>query len=322
MTAATVEGIRQAEWQAEQLAELGPRLGVRAVDDISHEPPPPLLDGKLDPEKHTIVFGPGDIGKGCWTSACVGQLANAGEVVLILDYEDNPREWARRIHGLRGHAANIYHVSPTASTWQGQQGSLWDHAPEIRKTVDALGVTFIVIDSIVVACGAADPMDPATAGQYAAALTYIGKPALSLAHVTKLHDSRYPFGSVFWHNLARVTWSMSRGYGGAVLTNRKANNYRNQGRYVVTFDWWEDVLRNVNEQPYTAHLGDLIADVLADGPASATDITKALDDGREDGEEPVKVDSVTKALKRGLNADPKRFTVTGTGKSALWRNAS
>ena len=28
-----------------------------------------------------------------------------------------------------------------------------------------------------------------------------------LAHVTKMHDARYPYGSVYWHNVPRVSWS-------------------------------------------------------------------------------------------------------------------
>jgi len=44
------------------------------------------------------------------------------------------------------------------------------------------------------------PDGPGTVALYAARSSTIGIPVLSLAHVTKEGDLRYPFGSVFWHN--------------------------------------------------------------------------------------------------------------------------
>ena len=60
------------------------------------------------------------------------------------------------------------------------------------------------------ACGATNPLDPEAPGQFFAAIARIGLPSLTLAHVTGAGDLSKPFGSVFWHNLARVTWSASR----------------------------------------------------------------------------------------------------------------
>ena len=231
----TPEGIVRAEFDA-----IIGRLGVRALSTIPDGPPLPLLLDRLDPDSHTVLFGPGGIGKGTLACHWIVRLTEAGEVVLIVDYEDHPGEWSRRIAGLGGITEGIYHVSPSAATWGGEQGAVWDHADDLRAVADAVGATYIVVDSIVVACGATDSLEPVAAGRYAAALARIGRPALSLGHVTKAEDGRYPFGSVFWHNLARVTWACRVGRAAPILTNRKANNHPNLGRQLVTVTWTDD----------------------------------------------------------------------------------
>lgn len=312
----TLEGIRGAEGEA-----LRARYGLRASSTIPDGPPPPLLIDRLDPEGNTVLFGPGGVGKGALACHWITRLTEAGQVVLIVDYEDHPSEWARRVASLGGITEGVLYVSPSAGSWSGTQGAIWAQADELRAVADVVGATYIVIDSIVVACGATDPLDPGAAGQYAAALARIGRPALSLGHVTKAEDGRYPFGSVFWHNLARVTWGLAKGQGGAILTNRKANNYPNQGRQLVTVTWSDDRPASVWERSYTAKLAELITDALAERPLTVAEITTALEEDRDEDEPAIKADSVRHTLRRGLKADPRTFTVEGTGDRALWRNA-
>lgn len=290
---------------------------ARRLSEIPRDPPAPLLLDRLDPDGHTVLYGTGGSGKGVQASHWTPQLVRDGHVVLIIDYESHPEEWARRIGALGGPDVleAVRYVAPLTTDWTGVRGPIWAQARELRAIADDVGATFIIIDSIVPACGSVDPLKPEAASQYAAALQLIERPVLSLAHVTKDGDSRYPFGSVFWHNLARTTWSLTRVQGGALLTHRKANNYASQGRFLVSATWMDGLPREVWEQPYSAKLADLIAEVLTE-PMNVDAIVKRLNEDVGDDEQAVKADSVRKALRRGIVKEV--FTVEGTGEGARY----
>lgn len=297
----------------ENVAETMRRLGARTVAEIPRDRPPPLKIGRLDPHGHTILYGDGGTGKGSLTAWWCVQLANAGERVLILDYENHPEEWAPRIVGLDGleAAQRIAHVAPLTARWMGDRGPLWKQAEDVRELAMGFAATYLVIDSIVPACGGADPMDPGTPALYAGALEYVGLPALSLGHVTKTNDLRYPFGSGFWHHLARVTYSLSRDGARAILAHRKGNNYQRLGKFVVAMAWHEGILREVSEASYTSVLWERIATVLGeDTDLTVAQVVERLNTDVDEGDESVKANSVSIALKRGLTSTPKRFTVT------------
>jgi hypothetical protein len=167
--------------------------------------------------------------------------------------------------------------------------------------------SLIVVDSVAYAIPGKNPSDPDVATAYSEAIQPFGIPVLSLAHMNRMGDGRYPFGSVFWHAGARVTWSLVRdGEKGSKLTNRKHNNYEWQGAYTVTSDWLDDLPRSVTERSFTATLAERIAEALADGPMSLAEVVSALSG---EGRDPVKRDSVDKALRRGLTAVPKVWTI-------------
>lgn len=297
--------------------------GARRLSDIDRSAAPPLLLDRLDPAGHTILHGTGGVGKGTLATWWIGQLVRQGGRVLILDYENHPEEWARRYFGLFGLDGldRVFHVAPLTDAFHGRHGPIWDSVLDISELMDNLATTYVVVDSIVTACGGADPMEPGTPARYAGALQAIGGPFLSLAHVTKADDLRYPFGSIFWHNLARVTWSLAKDGERLMLTNRKANNYANQGRTLLSVTWQDDLPREVSEQPYNAVLADRIDELLGLEGLPVTTIVKRLNEDGDEEELAVKADSVRKALRRGVRADPKRYTVTGVGDSAIWAKA-
>lgn len=334
MTAATRPRLVEADWTADDMAELDRELGDetheppppawRPLASIDRSPPAPLLLGRLDPTGHTILFGTGDVGKGTIATWWISRLTVLeGRRVLILDYEYHPEEWARRYHGLAGKAGvdAVLHVSPGAPTWAGTRGPIWEQLYELAEILDETRADVLVVDSIVTACAGADPMDPGTAAQYALALQYLEVPVLSLAHVTKADDVRYPFGSIFWHNLARVTWSMTKDGDRRILTSRKANNYGPQGRFVATITWHDGLPRDVHEQGYSQALADRIDEVLVAAMPVAR-IVALLNEDAGDDVDRVKPDSIRAALRRGLSTDPKRFTVEGAGDGAVWSRAS
>jgi hypothetical protein len=307
---------------ARQFAELDAEdnwANARALSTIDRSPPPPLLLSRLDPAGHTILHGTGGTGKGKLAAWWVGRLVQDGHKVLILDYENHPDEWARRHFGLAGVAGAeaILHVSPLVPSFRAPHGPIWQTAELLHNLISEHDVTYVVIDSIVAACGGADPMEPGTPARYAGALQALATPALSLAHVTKADDLRYPFGSIFWHNLARLTWSLAKDGERRILANRKANNYENAGRSVLSITWRDGLPVDILEQAYSAVLADRIDEVLTDGALTVAAIVRELNDASEEGEQPVKADSVRAALRRGVRADPKRYTVTGDDWSRL-----
>lgn len=316
-----------ADPDGEDGRENGPLVPLSAID---RSPAPPLLLDRLDPEGHTILYGTGDVGKGTVASSWIARYVESRPVrpeqtatVLILDYENHPNEWARRIGALTQDPdadLRVWWAGPLRHDWPGRRGPIWDQAKAIRQIVERYAVELVVVDSIVPACGGADVMEPGAPSRYAGALQYLGVPVLSIGHVTKAEDGlRYPFGSVFWHNLARVTWSLSRAPGGRLeLVNRKSNNHEKAARVEVTVTWEEGELREVWERGYSAALGDRVNDVLADGPLTVPEIVDRLNEECDDGEQPVKADSVRHVLRRGTGGLVARYTVDGTGSAAKW----
>jgi hypothetical protein len=296
------------------------RRRIRALDTIDRSPAPPLLLDRLDPFGHTILFGTGGVGKGTLAVWWAAELVKLGHRVLILDYENHPDEWARRYHGLAGAdgADRVFHVAPL--TIPGNPGPIWASPLEITSAWEDSEATFVIIDSIVTACGGADPTEPGTPARYAGALQRLPIPCLSLAHVTKADDLRYPFGSIFWHNLARVTWSMSKDGERVILANRKSNNYGIAGRSILEITWRDGLPVDILERSYSAALADQIDDVLVSGMTVSAIVRRLNEDAGEDAA-PVKTDTVRHALRRGLRADPKRYAVTGTGDAATWMRA-
>ena len=300
------------------------RLGAEPLSEISTDPPAPLLLNRLDPEGHTILYGTGGVGKGVIAAWWIAEMVRAGHRVLVVDYENHPSEWARRVVGLGGpdRLIDVLHVAPLTAAWGSVRGPMWVQAPDLRELAQDWQATYLVIDSIVPACAGFDPMKPEAAALYAGGLEYIGLPALSLAHVTKAEELTYPFGSAFWHHLARMTWSLKRDGERAILQHRKHNNYPALGRFVMTVSWHEDLPREVWEQGYSVALADAIAEVLeAEPDRTVAQLVAQLNEGLDEDREAVKADSVSKALRRGLGGLEPRFAVTGSGSSSTWRIA-
>lgn len=308
---------------------IGTRTGARFLVEISTDPPPPLLIGRLDPAGHTILYGTGGVGKGSLASSWIVALLESNRRVLVIDYENHPDEWARRIagQGAGDLLDRVLHVAPLTAAWGGKRGAIWDQIDDLRRLSLDFGADAAVVDSIVPACAGSDPLKPEASSLYAGALEYIGLPTLSLAHVTKSDDLRYPFGSIFWHNLARVTWSLKSIGGGLLLTHRKHNNYEKVAAKRVETTWTSaGVLGEVWERDYSEFLSQRISAVLREGSMTPTQIADRLNDELDDDEaEPIKPESVKKALVRGSRGLSVHFARVseggGRGRESAWRNA-
>lgn len=272
-----------------------PDLSV-ALNTIPTDPPAPMLIGRLDPLGHTILYGTGGVGKGALSCSWIVQLVQDGHRVLILDYERHPEEWSRRIAALhRGvhDSDRVRHMVPA--------DSIHKAAADIARVCAKHDIGYVVVDSAVMACGS-DPLKPEAAADYAAAILDIGRPVLSLAHVTKVDDARYPFGSVFWHNLARMTWSLSGDDGEVLLKHRKHNNYQGLGTFALTVTWSDEgQLREVWEKGYNQTVLQRVLDEMPPEGATLADLLAAINDEEH---KPVTRDTLLRTLRRGMKTVP------------------
>lgn len=302
------------EGRGREEAESVKALRATRLSQLDRTPPPPLLLDRLDPTESTILFGPGGVGKGALTCSWIVQLVAAGKHVLVLDYEDHGGEWARRVYGLAG-ADALEAVSWLAPLAEGL-GPLWDHASQVRDLIDEDGIDYVVIDSILMACGGLDAMKPEAAIKFFGALQLLGRPSLTIAHVTKLNDPRQPFGTSYFHNLARATWSLMPKGDEVILVCRKANNYLKPQAQAVTTTWRDGTLGEVWEKPAAWSLEDRIEEILSDGMArTPATITAALNEGLPSTEH-TSGNSVRSALMRGIKPG-RPFTVDAEGRYLL-----
>lgn len=316
--------IERLRYETEEMlaSGIGARLGARSLASIPTEEPPEMLIGRLDPLGHTILFGTGGVGKGTLASSWCNALLEDGRRILILDYENHPEEWSRRIAGLGAGplAGRILHSAPLTAAWGGKRGAIWSQAEEIRDLALQWKADYVIVDSIVPACAGSDPLKPEASSLYAGAVEYIGLPILSLGHVTKADDLRYPFGSIFWHNLARTTWSLKEdGATTTILQHRKHNNYSRVPALRIEVHWSGAIPINVDETSYAESLSRRISEVLIGEVLTTKEVTKRINDANLDDEaKPIEHDTVYRALRRGAKSARPRFLQEGSDR---WKNA-
>ena len=293
---------------------------LTALSEYSTAAPDPLLVGRLDPLSHTILYGTGGVGKGTYTSHLLVELIKAGHRPLILDYEHHPTEWARRVYGLDADALPlIRYAAPLSAAWEGKRGALWEAADELRALCIDEDITVLVIDSLAIACAGNDVSDPGTPALYAAGLELLERPVLSLAHINRSHDMTYPFGSAFWHNLARVTWSLEEDGPIAILSPRKANNYVKAGKIAVEIHWGDTGKpQSVTERPYGDTIGDRIVEALGLQHLTIAQIVETLNLEAEEGQQKVSANTVERTLTRMSGGLMARVQKEGDRKPFRW----
>jgi hypothetical protein len=243
------------------------------------------------------------VGKGRFASQEIAELTRAGERVLVVDYEDHEQEWRGRVGQCGGDLERVFLVAPFSTLWKAGGKTILDHADLLAGLCRELDVTFAVVDSAMMAVPGIDVGDPAAPQQWAISLQKIGLPSLTLAHVTKNDaDPAYPFGSVYWHNLARITWSISMKEDQLRLHARKHNNYARPASLLLTEIATDPATVTIGGGPFwslstfSESLAERIVSLLKEqGTAMSTsEITSELS---ADGD-PVKANSVNHALGR------------------------
>lgn len=175
------------------------------------EAPPPkeserwiTVSGIKVPSEHpTVLFGDGGAAKSYLALYFGGLIAQSGINVALFDWELALNDHRLRYELLFGEEMprNLWYMRIASPLTKRQDG--------LCKFVKDNNIGFAIFDSVGFACGAT-PESAESALSYYAAVRRICSGSLHIAHRTKNGDNtdRYPFGSIFWHNGARMTWFM------------------------------------------------------------------------------------------------------------------
>lgn len=235
----------------------------------------------------------------------LGELAQRGIPTALLDWEWNAgRHKARKLRLFGAERIDHLHYLRCRNPITVEQ----DH---IRRFCDAHQIAFIGIDSVSAAVDG-KLGDDDTARAYNRTVDHL-PPSLSAAHVPKSsldpQAEMKAFGSAFFHNFCRCSWSVKKQVGAnddlvtIVLSPVKQNDGGRRKPVALEFAFTPDRIdvRNVdagNVEAYTRSLSlkDQITRLLAGGALTIAAIAQALD---------AKPDSVNKAIKREIGD---RFT--------------
>lgn len=167
----------------------------------------------------TILFGPGESGK-TYLALLVGLAVAVGaglfgapceqRRVVYVDYEATAEQIKRRLLLLASGLG--VELGPTFFRdsflyLPGQGRALADMAPALEQQ-KRKGAGLVIVDSVALACGGS-PKEEELAVGYFNTLGGLKLPSLNVAHVTKDESGKnpdHPFGSIFWHLSARLTW--------------------------------------------------------------------------------------------------------------------
>src|SRR5436190_2021886 len=81
----------------------------------------------------------------------IASLTRDNQRVLIVDYEDHEQEWRGRIENCGGDLSQVYLVAPFSQRWKSKGKTILDHAEALSALARELSITFIVIDSAMMA---------------------------------------------------------------------------------------------------------------------------------------------------------------------------
>lgn len=278
------------------------------LDDAPLESPPPdfVVHGVSIPsDSHSQIICDGGGLKSLILLLFLGELAKRGVPVVFLDWEWNAARHLARKRRLFGpeRIADLYYLRC--------RNPLTVEQEHIRRFCEARSIEFVGIDSVSAAVDG-KLADDDVARAYNRALDKL-PPSLAAAHIPK--SSLDPaaeskaFGSAFFHNFARCTWSLKKQVGAnddivtVVLSPQKQNDGARRKPVALEFSFATDTIevRPVDAARVEAYTGSLplkeqITRMLSNGAMTIAALATSLD---------AKPDSIAKALKREMG---ERFT--------------
>lgn len=231
---------------------------------------PMALEPWLLGEGPAILFGEGGAGKSILAQA-IASVVGTGRDDIIDGHTPTtigPVVWADWEASRLRLARRQLLIGPAPIIRVNCVKPVWHEAELLRRIVEREGAIAVVIDSVIPAIsgGNRSSKDAEPAGQFFNAVNAIAPRSLSIAHVTKDagRDADKPFGSAFFHNLARLTWSIRQEERDSAHVVTLLNHKRNDGdRYrprSVQIDWTPPL----RISPASLHLSpERVADIVA-----------------------------------------------------------
>jgi hypothetical protein len=173
----------------------------------------------------SIVFGAGDTMKSYLALFVAAEIAEQGGRVLYCDWELDAEDHRLRLEAMCGA------TMPEDIRYCRCDRPLVQEVDRLRRIIRAEGISYVMLDSVAYGTQG-DPAAADAAMDFCRAAGQLGVGKIAIAHITKNGDAndQMPYGSVFWHNSARMTWNVKKSdtsEDGAVVTlgcfNRKSN---------------------------------------------------------------------------------------------------
>ncbi len=155
------------------------------------------------------------------------------------------------------------------------RGPIGDQIDNIRREAEDYRAEIVIIDSVSWAAGG-DLMAQETVDKYEKAVSMLDATTIGICHTPKAGEQEKPFGSAFWHDLARSSWVArqtqeegdDRIHVG--LWHRKANYRRRQPPVGVRIEFTDGAIRFGREDVTTNFeaqmtLRQQIRQILGDG---------------------------------------------------------
>lgn len=192
-----------------------------------------VLNPILYDKNPTVLYGPGDSLKSYFalycglllsSGVCGPKLAVAPEPwkVLFLDWEMSVQDVRGRVKMLQAGDSRLVGVPDYRRCFQ----PLADDLNELKKIVSDGQYDVLLIDSLAMAAGGQELERADSAIRFNAALRTLNCTSLIIGHTPKPQEDqkeRSLYGSVFFHNLCRVSWECRR-EGETIGLYQKKNN--------------------------------------------------------------------------------------------------
>jgi len=192
-----------------------------------------VLNPLLYDKNPTVLYGPGDSMKSFFALYC-GLLLASGKCgpnlmaapepwkVLFLDWEMSVQDVRGRVKLLQAGDPRLVGTPAYRRCYQ----PLADDLSELKKVVSEGGYDVLLIDSLAMAAGGQELERADSAIRFNAALRALNCTSLIIGHTPKPQEDqkeRHLYGSVFFHNLCRVSWECRR-EGQTIGLYQKKNN--------------------------------------------------------------------------------------------------
>lgn len=207
-----------------------------------------ILNPLIYEKNPTVIYGPGDSMKSAFALYC-GMLLASGISGPNLSVAPTPwkvlfLDWEMSVQDVRGRA-KLFRAGDTrlAATpdYRRCYQPLADDLAELRKVVHEGGYDVLILDSLAMAAGGQELERADAAIRFNAALRALNCASLIIGHTPKPQEdqkARSLYGSVFFHNLCRVSWECRREGDMIGLYQRKNNLGRKHGDlgFTITID--------------------------------------------------------------------------------------